>query len=47
VCSSDLSLEDSDLLLEMELTVRLIIAANETDRLSIQEVDRLLVGDGG
>jgi hypothetical protein len=39
----DVSLEDSDLLGEVELTTNLIIAASEADAtLSQQEVDRLL-----
>ncbi|MBB3042276.1 hypothetical protein KM427_22920 [Nocardioides sp. LMS-CY] len=39
----DISLEDSDLLGEVELTTNLIIAASETDsRLSTEEIDRIL-----
>jgi len=39
----DISLEDSDLLGEVELTTSLIIAASETDgRLSLDEIDRIL-----
>jgi hypothetical protein len=39
----DISLEDSDLLGEVELTTSLIIAASETDdRLSVAEIDRIL-----
>ena len=40
------TLQDSELLLEIELTVRLIIAANETTQLTTQEVDRLLEARG-
>lgn len=36
------TLQDSELLIEIELTVRLIVAANETEQLTNQEVDRLL-----
>jgi hypothetical protein len=39
----DISLEDSDLLGEVELTTNLIIAASESDaHLSIDEIDRIL-----
>ena len=39
----DVSLEDSDLLEEVELTTSLIIAATESDApLSAEEIDRLL-----
>lgn len=39
----DVSLEDGDLLREVELTTNLIIAASETDeRLSDEEIDRIL-----
>ncbi|MFC7493193.1 MULTISPECIES: hypothetical protein [unclassified Nocardioides] len=39
----DISLEDSDLLGEVELTTNLIIAASETDGpLSVDEIDRIL-----
>lgn len=39
----DISLEDSDLLGEVELTTNLIIAASETDaNLSVAEIDRIL-----
>ncbi|QWC83834.1 hypothetical protein KLP28_09315 [Nocardioidaceae bacterium] len=39
----DVSLEDSDLLEEVELTTSLIIAATESDSgLSQEEIDRLL-----
>lgn len=39
----DISLEDSDLLGEVELTTSLIIAASETDEpLSLDEIDRIL-----
>lgn len=39
----DVSLEDGELLGEVELTVRLILAANDSDsRLSPHEVDRIL-----
>jgi hypothetical protein len=39
----DVSLEDGELLGEVELTVRLILAANDSDsRLSRHEVDRIL-----
>lgn len=39
----DISLEDSDLLTEVELTTNLIIAASESDGpLSADEVDRIL-----
>jgi hypothetical protein len=40
------TLQDSELLLEMELTVRLIIAANETEQLTTQDVDRQLAAHG-
>lgn len=41
--SLDVSLHDGELAEEVELTVRLIVAANESDRpLSEQEVDDLL-----
>ena len=39
----DVTLEDSDLLKEVELTTNLIIAASEADEhLSIDEIDRIL-----
>ena len=40
----DVSLEDSDLLVEVELTTNLIIAASaaEEDRLPLAEIDRIL-----
>ncbi len=39
----DVSLEDSDLLVEVELTTNLIIAASAADeRLSAQEIDAIL-----
>jgi hypothetical protein len=39
----DISLEDSDLLGEVELTTNLIIAASESDEhLSLAEIDRIL-----
>ena len=39
----DVSLEDSDLLGEVELTTNLIIAASESDdRLSEDQIDRIL-----
>lgn len=39
----DVSLEDGDLLAEVELTTNLIIAATESDdRLSTAEIDRIL-----
>jgi hypothetical protein len=39
----DISLEDSDLLTEVELTTNLIIAASEADgRLSVAEIDKIL-----
>ena len=39
----DISLEDSDLLTEVEMTTNLIIAASEADgRLSQEEIDRIL-----
>lgn len=39
----DVSLEDSDLLAEVEMTTTLIIAATESeDDLSQEEIDRLL-----
>jgi hypothetical protein len=39
----DVTLEDSDLLGEVELTTNLIIAASESDeRLSDDEIDRIL-----
>ncbi len=39
----DITLEDSDLLGEVELTTNLIIAATESDeRLSLEEIDRIL-----
>ena len=39
----DISLEDSDLLGEVELTTNLIIAASESDEhLSLDEIDRIL-----
>jgi hypothetical protein len=39
----DVTLEDSDLLGEVELTTNLIIAASEADEpLSLEEIDRIL-----
>ncbi len=39
----DITLEDSDLLGEVELTTNLIIAATESDeQLSLEEIDRIL-----
>ncbi|HWI42607.1 MAG TPA: hypothetical protein VNS81_03235 [Nocardioides sp.] len=39
----DVTLEDADLMREVELTTNLIIAASETDeRLSVEEIDRIL-----
>lgn len=39
----DVTLEDSDLLGEVELTTNLIIAASEADEhLSVDEIDRIL-----
>jgi hypothetical protein len=39
----DISLEDSDLLGEVELTTNLIIAASESEEhLSLDEIDRIL-----
>jgi hypothetical protein len=39
----DISLEDSDLLTEVEMTTNLIIAASEADGpLSQEEIDRIL-----
>jgi len=39
----DISLEDSDLLTEVELTTNLIIAASESDGpLNLVEIDRIL-----
>ncbi len=39
----DITLEDGDLLGEVELTTNLIIAATESDdRLSLEEIDRIL-----
>jgi hypothetical protein len=39
----DISLEDSDLLGEVELTTNLMIAASESDEhLSVDEIDRIL-----
>jgi hypothetical protein len=39
----DVTLEDQDLLREVELTTNLIIAASETDEhLSLQEIDQIL-----
>ena len=39
----DVTLEDADLLGEVELTTNLIIAASEADeRLSLDEIDRIL-----
>jgi hypothetical protein len=39
----DISLEDSDLLGEVELTTNLIIAASESDEhLSVDEIDKIL-----
>ena len=39
----DISLEDSDLLGEVELTTNLIVAASSTDDLlSVEEIDRIL-----
>lgn len=39
----DVTLEDGDLLVEVELTTNLIIAASNSDeRLSVEEIDRIL-----
>jgi len=39
----DVTLEDGDLLGEVELTTNLIIAASESEgRLSVEEIDRIL-----
>ncbi|MFJ9312561.1 hypothetical protein ACIRN4_00080 [Pimelobacter simplex] len=39
----DVTLEDGDLLVEVELTTNLIIAASASDeRLSTEEIDRIL-----
>ena len=39
----DVTLEDGDLLVEVELTTNLIIAATASDeRLSVEEIDRIL-----
>lgn len=39
----DVTLEDGDLLTEVELTTNLIIAASSSDeRLSVEEIDRIL-----
>ena len=39
----DVTLEDADLLREVELTTNLIIAASESDEhLSVAEIDRIL-----
>ncbi len=39
----DVTLEDGDLLVEVELTTNLIIAASSSDdRLSVEEIDRIL-----
>jgi hypothetical protein len=39
----DVTLEDSDLLGEVELTTNLIIAASESDEpLTLEEIDRIL-----
>lgn len=39
----DVSLEDDDLMVEVELTTNLMIAASEADeRLSQEQIDRLL-----
>jgi len=39
----DVTLEDVDLLSEVELTTSLIIAASESERrLSVEEIDRIL-----
>ncbi|GAA3530244.1 MULTISPECIES: hypothetical protein [Nocardioides] len=39
----DVTLEDGDLLTEVELTTNLIIAASNSDeRLSVEEIDRIL-----
>ena len=39
----DVTLEDQDLLREVELTTNLIIAASETDEhLSLEEIDQIL-----
>ncbi|WP_192903971.1 hypothetical protein [Nocardioides albidus] len=39
----DVTLEDGDLLVEVELTTNLIIAASNSDeRLSLEEIDRIL-----
>jgi hypothetical protein len=43
----DVSLEDSDLLVEVELTTSLIIAASEAeDHLSAEQIDRILGLEG-
>jgi hypothetical protein len=39
----DVTLEDGDLLTEVELTTNLIIAASNSDeRLTVEEIDRIL-----
>jgi hypothetical protein len=39
----DVSLEDDDLLREVELTTNLIVAASQSeDRLTVEEIDRIL-----
>lgn len=39
----DVTLEDHELLLEVELTTSLIVAASESpERLSVEEIDRIL-----
>lgn len=39
----DVTLEDGDLLIEVELTTNLIIAASASEeRLSLEEIDRIL-----
>lgn len=39
----DVTLEDAELLREVELTTNLIVAASETDEhLSVEEIDRIL-----
>ncbi|MBM7516610.1 hypothetical protein [Nocardioides nitrophenolicus] len=39
----DVTLEDGDLLVEVELTTNLIIAASNSDeRLTVEEIDRIL-----
>lgn len=39
----DVTLEDADLLREVELTTNLMVAASESDRhLTVEEIDRIL-----